>query len=121
MRLLLGNPSPGLLYLFLLGSIVMLYLIPLDSLNVLSFAPRMVLSSLLLNLPIFFAGIVFIHSFRTTQNLTVAYGSNLLGAALGGILESTSFMTGIHSLLILVAILYGLSYVATRQKGFSSA
>ena len=44
----------------------------------------------------------------------VALGSNLLGAGVGGILESLSFLTGIRALLLVVFVLYALSW-ATRK------
>jgi hypothetical protein len=63
-------------------------------------------------LPVFFAGIVFIKSFALAGFSPEALGSNLLGAMVGGMLESASLWTGIRSLSILAAILYIASWIA---------
>ncbi|MBA4395011.1 MAG: hypothetical protein C0407_15770, partial [Desulfobacca sp.] len=96
----------------LLGMAVLLQVfIPLDIFNDFGFWSKTVLASLFLNLPIFFAGIIFILSFRDAPLKDRALGSNLIGAAFGGLLESLSFIFGIKALLLLVLVLYGLSYL----------
>ncbi len=50
--------------------------------------------------------------FREQQFHGEALGSNLLGALAGGLLESFSMWTGIHSLVILACALYGASWIA---------
>jgi hypothetical protein len=60
---------------------------------------------------VFFAGIVFIVSFARAGFRSDALGSNLLGALLGGMLESVSMWTGMKSILILVAFFYALSWI----------
>ena len=106
-----------LLYVCLVTSIVISYFLPLSWFNTLPYVPRIIVSSVLLNLPIFFAGIVFINSFSKTESANIAFGSNLLGAGVGGILESLSFLTGIHIMLALVALFYVASFVALRRQG----
>jgi len=95
-----------LLYGCLLASVVAAFLIPLSSFNALPYVARGLAASLFLNLPIFFAGLIFISSFKRAKQPDLALGSNLLGAGMGGILESLSFVTGINMLLIVVALLY---------------
>jgi len=102
-------------YAGLLGSVVLLWVLPPHAFNALPFAGRAVASGILLNLPIFFAGIVFAYSFSRTRRTDVAFGSNLLGAGLGGVLESLSFLTGIRSLLLLVALLYAASWACASD------
>jgi spermidine synthase len=97
-------------YILLWASIGLLYFIPLDIFNHFSFWAKTILATLFLNLPIFFAGIIFIFSFRDTASKDLALGSNLIGAAFGGLLESLSFITGIKALLIVVLVLYVLSF-----------
>jgi cytochrome bd-type quinol oxidase subunit 2 len=70
----------------------------------------------LLCMPVFFAGIVFIHSFARKRFRGVALGSNLIGALIGGLLESFSMWTGIRSLLLLAALLYGASWLALAAE-----
>jgi hypothetical protein len=52
---------------------------------------------------------------------TTAFGANLLGAILGGILEYLSLITGYRFLLVLVAVLYGLAFAFGRRLGTARA
>ena len=70
----------------------------------------------MLCLPVFFAGIIFIHSFAQANFAGEALGSNLFGALVGGLLESMSYWTGIRSLLVLAAILYCASWLALGRE-----
>jgi hypothetical protein len=49
---------------------------------------------------------VFIRSFAGCNDRARALGSNLIGALVGGLLESLSFVTGIRALVILVGAFY---------------
>jgi hypothetical protein len=55
---------------------------------------------------VFFAGLIFIRSFAACTNKARALGSNLIGALVGGLLESLSFVTGIRALVVLVGLFY---------------
>jgi hypothetical protein len=55
---------------------------------------------------VFFAGIIFISSFARAGFRGSALGSNLFGALLGGLLESSSMWFGLKFLTILAALLY---------------
>jgi spermidine synthase len=61
-------------------------------------------------LPLFFAGIIFAHSFRNTDAPLRALGSNLFGSLLGGFLELVSFSGGLSVLMFVAALVYALSY-----------
>lgn len=102
-------------YVILLGVIITNFLVPLDSFNNLGYWPRILISLTFLNLPVFFAGIIFIESFRRSERKDLAFGSNLIGAACGGLLESLSFMVGIKALLLGVAVFYVLSFMSHKQ------
>jgi len=67
-------------------------------------------------LPVFFAGIIFIQSFAEARFSAEALGSNLMGALVGGLLESLSFWTGLKSLLIIAALLYLASYLSLGRR-----
>jgi spermidine synthase len=90
---------------------VISYLLPLESLFFQSFWTKALLATLILCSPVAFASIVFIRSFAAYNFSGVALGSNLLGAVVGGMLESVSLWTGIRSLVIFAGILYFLSFV----------
>ncbi len=98
-------------YGMLLASILMLYFIPLDVFNTFGYPAKAALASCVLNLPIVFSGIIFIVSFSRAPEKDRAFGSNLMGAACGGLLESLSFITGIKALLLAVFLLYVVSYL----------
>jgi len=87
-------------------------LVPLDKLFFVSLWARILFATLILCLPVFFAGIVFIKGFAEEAFSGEALGSNLLGAMIGGMLESASMWTGIRSLLVFAAALYLASWLA---------
>jgi spermidine synthase len=93
-------------------TIVAGYFVPLDKLFFHSIWLRALAATAVLCLPVFFAGIVFIRSFALEGFRSEALGSNLLGALMGGLLESLSMWTGIRSLLIIAGLLYLASWCA---------
>lgn len=103
-------------YIILLTSVLVLYFIPVDIFNNLGYAVKALAGAFILNVPIFFAGRIFITSFSSTEHRDQAFGSNLMGAALGGLLEPLSFVTGIKALLLVVLLLYALSYLFSAQN-----
>ncbi|MCX5714659.1 MAG: hypothetical protein NT033_07645 [Candidatus Omnitrophica bacterium] len=105
----------GLVYILLGVSIISLYLVPLNSFNAYNSFFKTCFAALIMNLPIFFAGLIFIESLRKYPHKDVALGSNLLGASMGGLLESLSFITGIKALLIFVFAFYALSYIFQKE------
>jgi spermidine synthase len=105
-----------IIYLLLFLSVVTVYMIPLGALNMFGYWTKSILGATLLNLPIFFAGIIFIMSFDKAQVKDAALGSNLIGAVVGGLLESVSYITGVKALLILVFLLYAASYACLKRS-----
>jgi hypothetical protein len=99
-------------YAGLFGSLALGYLIPLQSLFLPQVWLRIAVATAVLCIPVFFAGMVFIRSFGETEFSGDSLGWNLLGAVLGGMLETTSQATGMHALLIWAAFLYAGSWIA---------
>jgi len=91
-------------------------LVPMDWLFFTSPVLRVGASVLLLCLPVFFAGIIFIQSFAAEGFAGSALGSNLMGALVGGLLESLSLWTGMKSLLVLAALLYAGSFLTRNMS-----
>lgn len=89
--------------------------VPIEKLFFESFALRIVISTLALCLPVFFAGIVFVSSFARVHFRGSALGSNLFGSLAGGLLESLSLWFGLKSLIVLTALIYAASAVALRR------
>lgn len=63
-----------------------------------------------------FSGIVFLRSFAIAQDKSNALGANLIGALVGALLQSITFVTGIRALLLVVAGFYLLSLFTLPAK-----
>lgn len=106
---------PVRLYYVLLGALIVAWAIPSSALLNLSLPVRFVAAILVAFTPIFLANLVFAERFKDVGSSTTAFGANLLGAMIGGILEYSALIVGYRSLLILTAILYGLAFLLGRQ------
>ena len=106
---------PALLYAGLLAALAVSWAVPPGSLLSLSPLPRFVVAVIVAFAPIFLANMVFAQRFRDTADSGTAFGANLLGAMIGGILEYTSLIIGYRWLLVLVALLYGLAFITGRR------
>jgi len=100
---------------------LVVYMIPVRSLLVPSAGLRILLTILVLCMPVLFAGLVFIRSFAAVKFSGSALGWNLLGAVLGGMLETTSQAFGMRFLILLAVALYigswlALSRASAREK-----
>jgi hypothetical protein len=104
--------SEKIAYAGLLVTLVVCYFVPLKTLLFEVWWQRAVASTLLLCSPVFFAGLIFISSFARSHFQAEAFGSNLLGSVVGGLLEALSFWTGLRSLLIVAGICYLCSLIA---------
>ena len=69
--------------------------------------------------PVFLANLVFARRFRDVAASNLAFGANLLGAMVGGVLEYVSLITGYRVLLIVIAVLYAAAFGLQRRGGFS--
>jgi hypothetical protein len=108
---------PIYLYIALFTALGVAFLVPPESLLIDPPWLRYLLAAALAFAPVFFANLVFSHSFRDTRTADMAFASNLLGAMVGGALEYLALLTGYQSLLLLVALLYALAWAfATRFR-----
>ncbi len=73
-------------------TVALLALVPLDWFNTLTGVTKLLVASAFLTAPVFFAGLIFIQSFAVCTDKAQALGSNLIGALVGGLLESLSFV-----------------------------
>ena len=108
-------PKPGRLYGLLFGAIALAWVVPQSSLLSLALPVRFVVATVLAFLPIFIANVVFAQRFKNTASSTAAFGANLLGAMVGGILEYGALVVGYRSLLIAAGLIYVLAYVTGRK------
>ena len=102
-------------YAGLFGTLALNYLVPTNALFFESLLVRAVVATGMYCAPVFFAGMIFISSFKQVGFRAEAFGSNLLGALVGGLLESLSYLIGIKALVVAAAVLYLLS-VATMGR-----
>jgi spermidine synthase len=110
-----GRRIYGLLYLALLGALAFSWLLPPHLLLQLDLVPRFAAAVVISFTPIFLANLVFAQRFRAVSDSTSAFGANLLGAMLGGLLEYLALISGYQALLIFVAALYGVAWLAGRR------
>jgi hypothetical protein len=108
-------PRPWLLYCALLGALSLAWLIPPAMLLNLAVLPRFLAGVAVAFAPVFLANLVFAQRFQDVGTSTVAFGANLLGAMVGGVLEYLALITGYRYLLVLVAGLYALAFLTGRR------
>jgi hypothetical protein len=102
------------LYAILLLALALAFVVDPGLLLRLSVVPRFLVAVTLAFVPVFLANLVFASRFRDVAASNVAFGANLLGAMVGGILEYASLVTGYRVLLIIVAILYAAAFGIRR-------
>ena len=103
------------LYVALCATCLALFFVDLSMFAFLPYAIKAIIVGGLITLPMLFSGIVFIRSFTVVAGKDVALGANLIGALMGALLQSVTFITGIKGLLIIVAAFYFLSML-TRPR-----
>lgn len=108
-------PRPTLLYSALFAALALAFVIPQHMLLGLPPALRFVVAVTLAFTPIFLANLVFAQRFAGVGASATAFGANLLGAMVGGLLEYGALVVGYRSLLMVTAVLYGLAFLAGRR------
>jgi SAM-dependent methyltransferase len=98
----------------LLALLAVNYFVPVGAIAIENRLVEAVVYSLLVFSPIFCAGLLFGSSIKRSEDVTVDYGANLLGAMVGGVAEYLSLLMGFQFLLILVAGFY-LAALAARR------
>ena len=105
---------PQRLYALLAVALALNWLVPTSWLLAQAPVARLVLAGGLAFLPIFTANLIFADRFSDEREPTVAFGANVLGAVLGGVLEYVALLTGYRGLLFMVAAAYAMALVSTR-------
>jgi spermidine synthase len=106
---------PAVLYGALFVALAIAFVVPSGSLLSLPAAPRFVAAVALAFAPIFLANLIFAERFRDVAHATEAFGANLLGAMVGGVLEYAALLVGYRALLVVAGLLYGLAFVLGRS------
>ncbi|HEY2130907.1 MAG TPA: spermidine synthase [Streptosporangiaceae bacterium] len=113
-------PPPWVLYLALIASLVVTWLVPQQDLVSLPIVVRFLAGAALAFAPVYLANLIFAQRFSDVATTTTAFAANLLGAMVGGVLEYLALVTGYRFLLILVGALYALAFVARLRRGRAS-
>jgi hypothetical protein len=100
------TPSLQVMYGIIIAGLVVGWLVPNSWLLTLPTPLRALVAVVIAFLPIFAANAVFAKRFADTDNGTLAFGANLLGAMVGGCLEYTALVVGYNTLLVLAGLLY---------------
>lgn len=103
-------------FVLLLASVLGLYYLDLARFAFLPYPTKALLVGSLTTLPMLFSGIVFVRAFAVAERKDTALGANLLGALVGAVLQSLSFLFGIRALLLIVAAFYTLALVTRPLK-----
>jgi SAM-dependent methyltransferase len=111
-----GLPSPTILFPLLFAAVAMSWVIEPRSLLSLDPTWRFVASIGVYFSPIFLANLVFAQRFAVAEDSTAAFGANLLGAMVGGVVEYVALVTGYHALAVLVGLFYAAAWVTGRRS-----
>jgi MFS family permease len=103
--------SPGRLYVALAAGLTLAWVVSPELLLSLSVVPRFLAATVVAFTPVFVANLIFAERFRGVGSSVVAFGANLLGAMVGGLLEYGALVVGYRALLLVVASLYSLAFV----------
>ncbi len=109
-------PPPVVLYIALIASLVLTWLVPQESLLGLPSVVRFLAGGALAFAPVFLANLIFSQRFKDVATSGDAFAANLLGAMAGGALEYLALITGYRFLLIVVGVLYALAFIAGRTR-----
>jgi len=108
------------LYVVLFAALAVAWLVSPEAVLGLALLPRLAAAIALAFGPIFVANVIFAERFRESASSTLAFGTNLLGAMVGGLLEYTALIVGYRDLLVLAAILYA-GALLTRPRSLGGA
>ena len=102
------------LYAALLLALGVAWVVQPNLLLGLAIVPRFLAATAVAFIPVFLANLIFARRFRDVASSSLAFGANLLGAMVGGILEYASLITGYRALLVLVGVLYATAFGLQR-------
>jgi len=116
----IGERRPWLVGLVLVALLALNYLIPIGRIGFESRAFESLFYAVLVFSPILCAGLLFGSAIKYSTTLSRDYGTNLLGAMLGGVGEYLSLVTGFRVLLFLIAACYVGALLARSRAAGSS-
>lgn len=116
----LWKPRLNLVMVCLTISIGVAYAVPTSSLlTIQSNALQAVCAVLVFLGPVYFASLIFATLIKNEKNLYQAYGSNILGAVVGGVCEYLSLVFGFKFLIGIALAFYLLAYLSIKLRSGS--
>ncbi len=110
------RPPVRLLYAGVVALLIVGWALDPGQLRAAPFALRLPLAALFFFSPIALAGVVFSTRFRASTRPNLLFGSNLLGAMVGGALEYLGMALGLEALYLIGAVLYLLALVVGLKR-----
>jgi SAM-dependent methyltransferase len=111
----------GLVAAVLVGLLLLNAVVPIGRVAVESRALESLFYAVLMFSPILCAGLLFGSAIKHSTSLARDYGTNLLGAMVGGVAEYLSLTTGFRFLLLVVAVFYIAAVLTRRQAAAAPA
>ena len=103
-------------YLPLFVSLLVLALMPRQTILAQPLLARLLWALLVMPLPIFFAGLIFSTTFRPVPHASAAFGANLIGATVGGFCEYLAMLIGASALFYIVFGAYAASLFCVAKQ-----
>ena len=107
---------PGAVGAALVALLVLNYAIPIGRITFDSRALESIFYAVLEFSPILCAGLLFGSAIKRSTSVARDYGTNLLGAMVGGVAEYASLVTGFRVLLLVIAVCYVGAVLARRAE-----
>ena len=97
-------------------SLLVVALLPLRTLAPAAELPRILFALVVCGVPVSCAGLAFAARFGARGDANTAFGWNVIGAVVGGVLELSSMLVGLHALFFLAALLYLLTLLVGLKR-----
>ena len=109
---------PWLVGGILVALLAISYAVPIGRITFESRVTESIFYSVLVFSPVLCAGLLFGSAIKVSTSLPRDYGTNLLGAMVGGVAEYLSLVTGFNALLVIIALCY-IGAVMVRRREFA--
>ena len=95
-------------------------LVPIKSFIEFPSISKYILASIVSFSPILVANLIFSQTFSGEKKSALCFGLNMVGAMIGGMLESSAMLIGYHNILYIVSVCYLLAIINNfyRYKKF---
>ena len=103
-------------YICLFIAFAVNYFFPLKLILSYGLIVKFISAGVLIGLPIFFSGVIFVAKFKNSNQRSISMGSNLIGAMFGGVMEYSSMIIGFKNLTFLIVIFYIASMIKFFKK-----